>query len=394
VALINKASLRQADAVDLLFADLELAESDLRPAREAAEVLIDSLWREEGLKEEGLQLIFDQQRRAVERLAAIESDRRANPTIANEKIVRPIILAGAPRSGTTFLHSLMSHDPSFRSPLAWETIYPSPPPVAETWDNDPRIEQWNRDNYIGDSLNPHRAGNAEFAKKHLMAANLPEECGKMMSSSVRNMDAWAMARVASYFNWFLFADKGPAFVVHRKWLQHLQWRNAREHWLLKYPSHGYMWEAVFNEYPDAVVIETHRNPAATVSSLASLIGTLRRAAFDRVDPIALGIEMLHYQQFNYLRPIEFRRNNPDKVFVDLSYKDLLRDPMTAIEKVYTAAGLTLSAEAERRMRQFIADTPQGKHGVHEHDLVSVGLSDDVLRERLAPYYEKYAHLLA
>jgi len=392
-ATLSKETHRPTNAVEMLFDGIDIATEDLAPAREAASILFEALWSEYGLKPDGIATVFLQQRQAVERLGQIEADRRRYPEIARENIMAPLILAGAPRSGTTFLHSLMSQDPAFRSPLAWETLYPSPPPEAATYSTDPRIDRWKHDNYGEDAASSNKAGNAEFAKKHLMAATLPEECGKMLSSSVRNMDVWALARVIPYFNWFLDTDKQPAFAVHRKWLQHLQWRNPRERWLLKYPSHGLMWPYVFQSFPDAIVVETHRNPCATISSLASLIGTLRKLAFENQDPFALGIEMMHFQQANYLRPIAFRQSNPQKTFIDVSYNDLLTEPLETVRRVYAAAGLTLSVEAERRMRQFVLDNPQGKHGVHEHDLESYGLNEAILREKLAPYYERYGDMI-
>ena len=59
-------------------------------------------------------------------------DRKRFPGIAAEQITAPVFVIGLPRSGTTFLHNLLTQDPRNRSPLTWEIMFPSPPPERET----------------------------------------------------------------------------------------------------------------------------------------------------------------------------------------------------------------------------------------------------------------------
>ena len=57
----------------------------------------------------------------------------------SERIVAPVFIIGFPRTGTTILHDILAQDPDSRAPLTWETMFPSPPPEAATFDSDPRI---------------------------------------------------------------------------------------------------------------------------------------------------------------------------------------------------------------------------------------------------------------
>ena len=52
--------------------------------------------------------------------------RRTTPAIAAQPIAQPIFIAGLPRSGTSFLHSLLMQDPGSVVPRVWQTIYPYP----------------------------------------------------------------------------------------------------------------------------------------------------------------------------------------------------------------------------------------------------------------------------
>ena len=67
------------------------------------------------------------------------NDRKRFPAIAGERIVAPVFIIGFPRTGTTILHDILAQDPDSRAPLTWETMFPSPPPDAATFETDPRI---------------------------------------------------------------------------------------------------------------------------------------------------------------------------------------------------------------------------------------------------------------
>ena len=56
-------------------------------------------------------------------------------------IVRPLVIVGQPRTGTTILYDLLAQDPANRAPLSWEVDLPCPPPVTATYDTDPRIDE-------------------------------------------------------------------------------------------------------------------------------------------------------------------------------------------------------------------------------------------------------------
>src|SRR5579862_1130692 len=103
------------------------------------EVLIEDLNSEAQLHELGARRA---ERRLFDTLCGrlrLVADRKRFPAIAEERIERPIIVIGLPRSGTTFFHNLLSADPANRAPATWEIIFPSPPPTESGYEADPRI---------------------------------------------------------------------------------------------------------------------------------------------------------------------------------------------------------------------------------------------------------------
>ena len=65
--------------------------------------------------------------------------RRRRPRRADERIAAPIVVTGAPRTGTTLLYGLLACDPRHRVPEGWELLRPVPPPDPDTFATDPRI---------------------------------------------------------------------------------------------------------------------------------------------------------------------------------------------------------------------------------------------------------------
>src|SRR4029077_19850089 len=87
----------------------------------------------------------------------------------------------------------------------------------------------------------------------------------------------------SYSRWLLCeADHQPAYAYHRMFLQHLQ-SGVPGQWLLKSPAHLWQLDTLVAEYPDAVIVQTHRDPLNVISSIASLTHHVRRMASDYGD---------------------------------------------------------------------------------------------------------------
>ena len=67
----------------------------------------------------------------------------ADAKAASERsISAPVIIAGLPRTGSTFLHRLLAVDPATRSPLWWEQMHNDPdvrPPKPDELYTDVRV---------------------------------------------------------------------------------------------------------------------------------------------------------------------------------------------------------------------------------------------------------------
>jgi len=347
--------------------------------------LIESLATEAQLNPVGLLATqHDLIRLLVNRLK-MEEDRKRNPGIAEEEIRRPIIITGLPRTGTTLLHGLLALDPASRVPQTWETMYPSPPPEAATYHTERRIGQVDRQIFWF-----HRLVKG-FNKIHPIGARLPEECLVIFSHSFLSYQFETIHRLPSYLDWLKIQDLRPAYEVHRRFLQHLQWRCPRERWVLKAPAHMFDFEAMFWAYPDACVVMTHRDPIDVTASNASLTATLRAAFSDDVDPFEVGPECSQRWAEAIGKALSSRDRGcaPAERFLDLYYVDLLADPVSAVRKVYAHFELRFPEELKERIQEFLHQNPKDRHGKHHYSLEEFGLNLEEETRRYSSYRERF-----
>jgi hypothetical protein len=314
----------------------------------------------------------------------LEADRKRYPGIADEVIRRPLFVVGLPRTGSTLLHHVLAQDPVGRVARAWEVMEPSPPPERARYDTDPRIGRAARRLAWFDRIAP------DFKRIHPLGAELPLECIAIMSASFASPRFHTTYHVPSYQTWLASADLHPAYDFHRRFLQHLQWRAPAGHWVLKAPSHVFGFGPLFATYPDAIVVQTHRDPLTVLASVASLTLVLQGAFTDDLDPAEIGAEVTQRWSSGLERAMHARREaRVDERFVDVRYQDLLRNPMAIVRRIYDRFGMTLSAEAEGRMRRFLARHPKDKHGAHRYTLSVFGLDARELGPRFKSYRERF-----
>ena len=315
----------------------------------------------------------------------LEQDRRGHPEIAAQRIHRPIVITGLPRSGSTLLHSLLAQDPANRVPRMWEMVTPSPPPDGATYECDPRIASLEKRLRWFDRLVP------EFKKIHSVGARLPEECVVILSHSFLSSQFCSMYVVPSYQGWVRSQSLLPAYRLHRRFLQQLQWRCSGERWVLKAPAHLPALAELCAVYPDIGVIMTHREPLEVLPSEASLHTVLRQTFSDAVDPAAVGREVTELTADEIRTGLQARDQGcaPAEQFLDVRYRDLIKDPIGTVRSAYAHFDIPFTAMAETRMRRYLADSPKDKHGAHVYSLSQFGLDADEEHERYRDYRERF-----
>jgi hypothetical protein len=355
------------------------------PFQESLQLLLHSCEHEAQLNICGRMAVRHDILRLLRNRLCLEDDWKRHPGIAAQGIDRPLFIAGLPRTGTSLLHGLLAQDPANRTRLSWEVMSPSPPPEREQYESDPRIAQVERRMRCIYWLAP------EFKRIHEVGARLPQECVAITSHVFRSPQFATTFHVPSYEAWIDKADLRPAYQFHRRFLQHLQWRCSGQQWVLKSPAHLAGLDALLETYPDAGIIQTHRDPLVAIPSLASLRTVLHSAFSNAVDPLQIGLETTSYWAQVLIQVIQFRHAHPaaQSRFYDVHYHDLTRDPIGTVRRIYAHFGLPFTQTAEGRMRQYLAQHPRHQYGEHRYTMEQFGLKPAEEAERYRAYRDHF-----
>jgi hypothetical protein len=349
--------------------------------REPLTLLVESLETEANLSLMGRLVARGDLLRTLENRLRMVDLFRQHPEIADAPIERPIFVVGPPRTGTTIFHDLLAMDPDIRVPLTWETCYPLPPPETATFHTDPRIARVQADLDRVDHLIP------EFKKMHPMGALRAQECVAITSHDFASMIYQTQFDVSTYDRWVLGHDMRSALRWHRRFLQVLQWKAPGKRWALKSPQHLWHIQHVHREYPDALFVQTHRDPVRVLVSISSLVAALRRLSSDRVSLLEVAEYYAMALARAYDNTVAYRSSGrlPESQVVDLYFQDFITDQVGTVRRAYEHFGLELSDEAANAMQSFLDENPADKHGRHLYSFADTGMDERELRKLFHDY---------
>ncbi len=305
-----------------------------------------------------------------------------HPDILEGEVAGPLVIIGLPRTGTTALSNLLAADPQIRSIRLWESSDPVPPPETATEATDPRIA------VAAAGLEAMYEAFPRMRSLYFQTPTGPSECQDLLGMEFRTEHFDGMARVPSYVDWVVDCDMSGAYRTHRRVLQLLQWHCPPSLWHLKTPVHMLALDELRAVYPGAKFLWTHRDPAAVLGSVCSLIAFTRSWVSDRDDAAELGRQQLVLWIEAVRRAVDFRERVGESCFADLSFDALQTEPVAAIEDAYARLGLELGAGREA-VATWARDHPPGAHGTHEFALDEFGLEPDAVREQFAPYLDRF-----
>lgn len=158
--------------------------------------------------------------------------------------------------------------------------------------------------------------------------------------------------------------------------------------MLKTSQHMEQLKPLLNVFPDATIVQTHRDPVTAVVSLASLTSYGSRQFFDHPDPLAIGQRVATFCE-TFLRQAVEHRPADERAFVDVHFKQLVKDPLSVVRNIYAVAGAELTPEVEEQMHAWLTGNQQHKHGAHEYSAADFGLDVNQLRSRLDFYHKRF-----
>jgi len=319
---------------------------------------------------------------AVARLE-VEDMISRHPEIEKVELELPLVIAGLPRSGTTYMLQLMGADSRLRSLQHWEGIRPVPDPYIKDG-VDQRFamaaEEWAQ----ADALMPLAKLTHEFVPDHITEdiELTGMDFGGYYPEWFANIPAWRDYQMAN--------DPEPPLRYLRRAIQLLVWLKGPNRWVGKCPQHMEQMVAVDRAFGGAFIIVNHRDPVASLQSAMTGVAYGARLQRKHVDMQEIATYWVDRYERLLRRCVRDRDQlNRDRCY-DLYFHELMRDPFGQLEAVYTKAGVPFDDETRAAFNRAIDANPRGKHGQLEYDLRGdFGIDPEKLRERFGFYFERF-----
>lgn len=307
----------------------------------------------------------------------LAEQRRQTPAIADEAIVAPIVVTGPARSGTTILFELLAQDTNLRAPIASDVLFPVLATDADPADRQAMTEV---EQELWADVQP------EFAAIHELRSDLPVECITIGAPSFGGSH-WAMI-LGTMGDWV--PDPAADLRFHKAVLQSVQHNRRPATWILKTPGYLMMMDELLAAYPDARIIQTHRDPAKTMPSTVSTTAMVQWLRTDAVD--LDGLSALIGAIFTDALANSARRRRAgtwSARFGDARFADLMSDPVGAIRAAYDQLGQPFTDEHATAISRYLAAKPRGQHGTHHYTAAQWGFDPAQLRRDLAEYMDYF-----
>lgn len=301
----------------------------------------------------------------------IEDAYKKHPEIDEEEIVKPLVIVGQGRSGTTMLQNVMAEDPDSGTPRDWEVMFPCPPPEAATYETDERIEKADKLMTMWSRVTP------EIESMHEFTGLAPTESIHVHCLGFRS-PAWfdsIQGQCPSYSAYMMSeCDLADAYRYEKRVLKLLQWKNPRRTWVMKSPFTLTHLPVVLEVYPDAGFIWPHRDPIRALASMISLVGTLHWIRSDHPfsgDTLAqlTDAELSGGMLAQPIKWLEEGVLSPEQL-CSIQYRDLVDDPLATIGSIYDHFGIEMTPHGRDAMADYKKANPRSARPAHEYDLGS------------------------
>ena len=336
--------------------------------------------------------------RVLRNNAELASERRRLPDIGRQEIVQPVFIVGINRTGTTFLHRLLARDRQFWALRAYEYV-------------EPVVAHGDYAAVAGTPGDPRRIKAADvfdasgivdsFSGLHHIALDEPEEDIPILRLSLKSWVFTTRYRIPQYERWLEEAGTLEAYHLHRRTMQHYNYQRRACHpglqgqWLFKMPTHLMELGALLEAYPDALFIQTHREPVDFMGSWCSLVERVRAKLSVPRPREEVGAEQLKAMSRMLDRAVDFRRSHPELEhrWHDVNFYDLVRDPLAVVGGIYRGFGWSIEPGSIEAMKAWFwkQEAKRRAEKRHTYDIADYGLTPAKVNTAFANYREFVAN---
>jgi hypothetical protein len=307
----------------------------------------------------------------------------------------PVYIIGNPRSGTTFLHRLLSLDSRFTSMDLYQSIFPSV--ALYRLMNEARAV----DKAVGRPLErlTRRLSQRAFggwAGIHRTRLSEPEEDEQLFVYSMLTPVVTLLFPFFDELGHVGYVDRMSSKTRERLMADYLG--SLRRHMfaegghktlLVKNTAVTGRLEATISAMPDIRFIHMIRHPYDTIASLLSMYTvTWRRLAPQAAESIESYRALADLFCDYYRSRLQILDAIPSSQVVDVRFDDLVHDPERTVRRIYEALDLDTSGEFTNLL-EAATRRSRGYQSHHQYTLEDFGMTRDEIYDRLADVFEAY-----
>lgn len=318
------------------------------------------------------------------------------PAHKTQVIERPLFILGNLRSGSTFLHRLLSRDSeTFTSLTTWD-IYLTPSVTQK------KITQIiaRLDNQLGGYL--HRALHAFDSatlgklKIHQISFFQPEEDENIL------LHIWDSFWVSFLFP---FMDELPNYrhfdealspkhkkrimAFYKSMLQRHMYATGKKYFVAKNPAFSPKIETLLEFFPDARIIYLARNPLDMLPSTISWINYARRVFTEPGDGYHYLDEIVDLTQHWYRYPLQYLDSHPSPRHLILNYDDLIQRPEQVLREFYEQFGYPDKPGLDDIIDEAVKET-LSYNSDHVYSYEEMGFSREQIIQLYADIFERFS----
>ena len=317
------------------------------------------------------------------------------PGHKTQPVEKPLFILGNLRSGSTFLHRLLSRDETFTSLTTWD-IYLAPTVIQK------KITQFvsRLDNKWGGHMHRwlyafDRRTLGQF-KIHPISFFQPEEDENIL------LHAWDSFWVTFLFP---FMDEFPNYqhfdealspkhkrsilAFYKSMLQRHLYATGKKYYVAKAPAFSAKIETLVEFFPDARIIYLARNPLDMLPSTVSWINYARRVFSDPGEGYFYLDEIVDFTQHWYRYPLRYLDAHPSPRHLILKYDDLIQRPEHVIRRFYEQFGYPDKPGLEQIVDEAVKETLAHRSD-HTYSYEEMGFSREKIIELYADIFERFS----
>jgi hypothetical protein len=319
------------------------------------------------------------------------------PDYHDQPLGKPVYIVAAPRSGTTFLHRMMAHDPQFTTFKLYQTFFPS----ITAYQAAERLMRVN--GHVGRALLSvkRRIDVSSFggwSGLHDTGLSQEEEDEALWALALSTPAIMLVLPFPERFGHLRFIDQLPEakrdklVAYYRACIQRHLFFHRGKTLLAKNVLLPGRFDIVRAAVPEARFVHIVRHPYEALASMMSLFTIVWRwhspeLPLDGKEARALAQLAIDYYRTLHRESVKYAGERPEQ-FMNIPYRHLLADPAARVREIYARFALTLSPQHEAQLARDAERERHFKSG-HRYTLEQFGLTKEFVYSELREVFTEY-----